>query len=99
MIKNKHEEHQVTQQTSNESAYICDVCGRKMKIPQHYWIIRISNVCPTSYTEEEDFDEYMCCSKNCVDKIYNKYFHRCQENLNNYDVFYAYHGCTIEEEN
>lgn len=36
MIENKYEERQATQKVLTGRTYVCDVCGRKMKIPQHY---------------------------------------------------------------
>lgn len=36
MIENKTEKHQVTQEVVVEHNYFCDVCNKKMKVPQHY---------------------------------------------------------------
>lgn len=44
MIENKYEERQVTQRVLIDHTYVCDVCGRKMKIPQHYWMVSITKV-------------------------------------------------------
>lgn len=77
MIENKYEERQVTQRVLTDRTYVCDVCGRKMKIPQHYWHISVQN------DNCDPYEEYDCCSEYCVDEIYSKYFKQCQETTDN----------------
>lgn len=77
MIENKYEERQVTQRVLTDRTYVCDVCGRKMKIPQHYWHISVQN------DNYDPYEEYDCCSESCVDEIYSKYFRESQKTTDN----------------
>lgn len=96
MIENKYEERQVTQRVLIDHTYVCDVCGRKMKIPQHYWHITLENV--NDYDGCEVSKEYDCCSLICVNEIYDKFFKDCQFNLHNQDNLIITHKHTISAE-
>ncbi len=97
MIENKYEERQVTQRVLIDHTYVCDVCGRKMKIPQHYWMVSITKVDKNdNWDQDRPLD---CCSKECVNEIYNEFFRNCQNELDNNDFIEVTHQCThsVEE--
>lgn len=96
MIENKFEERQVTQHILVDHTYICDVCGRKMKVPQHYWIVSITKVDKDNNWDQDK--NYDCCSKECVNEIYDKFFRECQDELNNNDFIEVTHQCTYSVE-
>ncbi len=83
MIEKKYIEKQVTQKVLNECTYVCDVCGRKMKIPQHYWLVSITKV--DKNDNWKPINTYDCCSVECAQELYNKYFREAQESLDNND--------------
>ena len=83
MIEKKYIEKQVTQKVLNECTYVCDVCGRKMKIPQHYWMVSTTKV--DKHDNWKRCKSFDCCSKECVSEIYDKYFREVQESLDNND--------------
>ena len=83
MIEKKYEERQVTQRVPTECTYVCDVCGCKMKIPQHYWTVGVTKV--DKNDNWDPIETYDCCSKECVNKIYDKFFSECQNELDNYN--------------
>lgn len=92
MIENKFEERQVTQRVLVDHTYVCDVCGRKMKIPQHYWMVSITKVDKNdNWDQDRPLD---CCSKECVNEIYNEFFRNCQNELDNNDFIEVTHQCT-----
>lgn len=90
MIENKYEECQVTQRVLTDRTYICDVCGRKMKIPQHYWVVsKVDRSCNL-----EAIYTYDCCSIECAHELYNKYFKESQESHDNNDWIEITHQYT-----
>ena len=92
MIEKKYIEKQVTQRVLSECTYVCDVCGRKMKIPQHYWMVSTTKVDKDdNWKQCKSFD---CCSKECVNEIYDKYFKESQELLDNNDWIEITHQYT-----
>lgn len=96
MIENKFEERQVTQRVLTDHIYICDVCRRKMKVPQHYWMVSIIKVDKDNNWDQDK--NYDCCSKECVNEIYDKFFRECQDELNNNDFIEVTHQCTYSVE-
>ena len=95
MIKKKYIEKQATRKVLTDCTYICDVCGKVMKIPQHYWVVtKVDRSCDLDaiYT-------YDCCSIECTQELYNKYFKESQESLDNNDWIEFCHKYThsVEE--
>lgn len=90
MIKKKYGEHQATQKVLTDCTYICDVCGKIMKIPQHYWVVtKIDRSCNLEAICTCD-----CCSIECAHELYNKYFKESQESLDNNDWIEITHQYT-----
>ena len=92
MIKKKYIEKQVTQKVVSECTYTCDVCGKTMKIPQHYWHVSV-----TKADKNDNWDPinaYDCCSIECTQELYNKYFKESQESIDNNDWFEITHQHT-----
>ena len=54
-----------------------------MKIPQHYWNVSITKA--DKDDNWEPINAYDCCSIECIQRLYNKYFEESQESLDNHD--------------
>lgn len=93
MIENKTEKHQVTQEVVVEHNYFCDVCNKKMKVPQHYWLVTIQDV--DKHDNWGDSKTYDCCSEECVKEIYDKYLEASKKTLNNYNWIEITHEHTL----
>lgn len=93
MIKNKFKKIQVTQDVLSERIYICDVCGKEMKIPQHYWIVYRATV--NMHDEYEDNESLDCCSEDCLKKVFDEYLVESQEYIDYANFIEVTHSHTI----
>ena len=92
MIKKKYIEKQITQKVLSECTYICNVCGKVMKVPQHYCVVSVTKV--DRNDNWKPIDTYDCCSIKCTQELYNKYFEESQESLDNNDWIEITHQYT-----
>lgn len=93
MIKNKFKKMQVIKDVLSERIYICDVCGKEMKISQHYWIVYRATV--DKHDNWEDNEDLHCCSEDCLKKVFNEYLKKSQEHMDYANFIEVTHSRTI----